>query len=242
MNLPVVQPPRKYPVYPEKLKPLKALYDLDASLEKEFSYMDGLVKEETEIIYPTKKGFKVKLLTPCARVVITPSIYRKYSCLDYPGCTRCCEIHFWSVSYEGITPDEVVAQFPEGMAKKVVCMVNGRERSYWCYDHTVQPCIFSQGMCTIHLWNPISCSFPLVYLQYKNGVMRVGKRLYGRNHLIGCPAQFSHYSSCDEFENDTINRFTKLKTVMDMLEVPNIVGEVIEKLREGITSRLQRVL
>jgi len=242
MNLSVVHPVKKYPVYPEKLKPLKTLYDLDASLEKEFGYMDGFVTNPVQIVYPTKKGLRVKELLPFKKLVITPSLFRRYSCLDFPGCTRCCEVKYWNIWYERIISDDVISQFPEGSAKKVVCSVDGKERAYWCYDHTKEPCVFSKGMCTIHDQNPISCMFPLVSLSIKERVLRVSKRLYGRNHHMGCPAQFYPYETEEQFEQDTVSRFLRLKDLMDLLEIENTVEQVVDKIREGIHTRLGRMI
>src|SRR5690606_31876484 len=97
----------------------KGIYTLEQCLEKDWLYMQGLVSEPVDIRYPSKRGMKKITLLPAERVVISPSVFRRYSCMDYAGCTNCCYVRAHNVFLEGYTPGDVLQRIPPELLTKV---------------------------------------------------------------------------------------------------------------------------
>ena len=237
-----------YSVYPEYIFEPKGSLNLKGCFKFELRRLQGFVTDPVRIVI-SDPSFKKDLdiaIDPVNKIVIDDSLFRRYSCLDYPGCSNCCAINVWHIFLIGFTPNWLINELREGGAKTVSCMFRGSDSApkcvaYSCHDHTdhaVKCRFLSETGCSVHVNNPISCMFPLVRFGVSDGTLHIGKRMYGRNWQLGCPAKFKPYDNVHQFENDTVSRFLRFKAYMDYIGIPNRVGEVIEMIR----NRAERML
>lgn len=220
----------------------KTSYTLIGCLLKEFDYWQGWVKEPIKVcISIPRSGSKSKDYTidiqPAQEIRISPTLFYRYSCMDHPECSQCC-MRYWNIWPDALLPESIALALPKEFTQRVCVTIGNKNCVFVCYDHTKYECQFLNQGCTIHQNNPISCMFPLVHNTFKEGVLSLSKRKFGRNHLIGCPVRFQPYDDFSLFEQDTVSRYIRLRDYLNALQISNIVQDVIDIIRAKVKERV----
>ena len=211
----------------------KTGHNLNKCILKELYYVSSLAKNNLEVILPNGS---IHILECPKRIKLSSTLFeRKYSCLDYKGCDLCC-IGFHSLFNcleINSNTERVIKQHNPNIIK---IKVNGKEFKYFDINHENPDsnCNLNkkgQG-CQVHNENPITCMFPLIHFrQFNKNEVRIVKTYYGRNWAMHCPVKFNKYKNYEEYIEDTLWKFVRLKKYIKILNVDTHINTIIKQLQ-----------
>jgi len=226
----------RYPVFPEKVR-RRCGDSLRRSLEREFHCLDGVVARAVRIQFLGRSY----TYNPARDIKISSTLFRKYSCLDYPGCHICCT-GYWCVFQLHRFPAQAGGKVP---VVGIQVRVEEQGFNYFGINHqdpkTDCP-FYTDNRCGIHSSNPISCMLPLRTFRFRKGVLTIGKSLFGRNWALGCPVKFGTYSSLAEFCEDTLPVFHRFASYLDDLHIPHMGWKIVDLINGAAERRFNTVV
>lgn len=217
----------------------KRIYNLNQSIDKVFEYISNISK----VPFTVEIDGKTKEYFPPKRVVVSNSLYKGYSCLDY-GCSKCC----WYCGFHNILTDNQYTRLQEEVLDMNLpyspkgIQINGAIKRIWTHDHTTKICYhlsWQTNSCRIHRFGPLHCVMPLTKVERRNGVTYIMRIPFGRNiRYMQCPVVFREIR-VEDFDH-ILFQLSKLKETADEFEIPTYIDNIISQVEEKKKQFLQK--